>query len=174
MSHRACIGLGSNIQPERHLPAAVVELARIGELARVSQVYGSAAVGDVEQPAFLNAAVLLVTDHSPQSLCTLLREIETNLGRVRDPDNRNAARTIDLDLVLYDESVLTIGHRRIPDPDLLDRSFVAVPMADIDPHFVHPQTGETLSFIADRLRATGAPLHQRSDIQLFPVDHRQN
>ncbi|MCA9074149.1 MAG: 2-amino-4-hydroxy-6-hydroxymethyldihydropteridine diphosphokinase [Planctomycetaceae bacterium] len=166
MSHRAFIGLGSNIEPELHLPHAVTELAQLGEVVAVSHVYESPAVGDVNQPNFLNAAVLLETEHSPTELCGVLREIEQRMGRLRDPLNVNAARTIDLDLVLYDDLTTTVGSRRIPDPDILTRSFLAVPLSEVDRTYVHPETGETLEVIAARLRTTGTELTERSDLDL--------
>ncbi len=166
MSHRAYIGMGSNIEPVKHLLAAVVELSKLGELERVSQVYESTAVGDVDQPKFLNAAALLRTDQLVEPLCESLREVETQLGRKRDPGNKNAARTIDLDLVLYDECVLKVGHRRIPDPDILERAFLAVPLSEVDPEFVHPETGESLREIANRLSAKGTDLKEQPEIDL--------
>ena len=168
MRHQASIGLGSNIEPERHLRAAVVELEKLGEIEAVSPVYASIAIGDTEQPDFLNAAVRLLTEHSADSLCESLREIEADLGRVRDPQNKNAARTIDLDLVLFDDAKLKVGHRRIPDPDILVRSFLAVPLAEIDRESLHPETGETLGEIAERVKSTGTQLQLRSEIDLWP------
>ena len=168
MNYRAYIGLGSNVEPQRYLAEAVVRLSTLGEVAAVSGVYESAAVGDAGQPNFLNAAVLLRTKLSAARLCDALRDIEVQLDRVRDPHNRNAPRTIDLDLVLFDDAVLTIGHRRIPDPDILARAFLAVPLAELDPDVLHPETGEPLTAIAERVRKTGTALHARPDVNLRP------
>lgn len=165
--HRAYIGLGSNIEPERNIPAAVAALARLGTVAAVSSVYESPAAGDAAQPAYLNAAVLLCTGLSADELCcTYLPEIEARLGRVRDPLNKCAARTIDLDLVLFDREITTAGRRRIPDPDILERSFLAVPLAEVDGEYRHPETGERLSAIARRVQAHGPELTPRPDVIL--------
>ncbi len=173
-SHRAYVGLGSNIDPAHHLSAAVDELSNLGTVAVVSRVYESAAVGDAGQPNYLNAAILLLTEWSAEQLCrTELPAIESRLGRVRDPVNRNAARTIDLDLVLFDDAVLTIGHRRIPDPDIMQRSFLAVPLAEVDAECVHPETGETLAIIAERVRKNGAEIKQRPELMLRPLQNRK-
>jgi 2-amino-4-hydroxy-6-hydroxymethyldihydropteridine diphosphokinase len=166
--HRAYIGLGSNVEPQRYLAAAVSGLSSLGEVAAVSGAYESAAVGDAAQPNFLNAAVLLKTRLSAERLCDALRAIESQLDRVRDPHNPNAPRTIDLDLALFDDAVLNIGHRRIPDPDILARPFLAVPLADLDPEFIHPETGEPLAAIAERTRKTGPALRARPDVNLRP------
>ena len=166
MMHRAYIGLGSNIEPERHLRAAVLELAKLGDIAKVSRVYESKAVGDHDQLDFLNAAVLLRTDQTVEELCESLRQIESTLGRVRDPENKNATRTIDLDVLLFDETVLSLEHRRIPDPDILRRAFVAVPLSEVDPEFVHPETGQTLQMIADQMIDKGNDLKVRLEIDL--------
>lgn len=166
MKHRAFIGLGSNIEPERYLPVAVSELTSLGEIVSVSEVYQSAAVGESNQSDFLNAAVLWETDLTPLQVCDALREIEHRMGRVRDPHNKNAARTIDLDLVLYDDAVMAVGHRRIPDTEILTQSYLAVPLAELDRDYVHPEARETLGAIADNLLIDGQKLIHRPDVRL--------
>jgi 2-amino-4-hydroxy-6-hydroxymethyldihydropteridine diphosphokinase len=96
----AVVMLGSNIDPERHLPAAVRELSSLGRVLAVSSVWQTAAVGDATQADFCNAAVLLESASEPSGLLAQLHAIESRLGRVRDPQNKNAARTIDLDLAV--------------------------------------------------------------------------
>ena len=165
ISHRAFVALGSNIDPELNLPAAVRELATLGEIAAVSRVYESPPVDGSAQANYLNAAVLLLTDLSAETLCRQsLPAIEATLGRVRDPHDKNAARTIDLDLVLYDEDVLTIDHRRIPDPEISERPFLAVPLAELDPKCHVPGLGRTLSDVAASF-AGNSTLTVRSDIE---------
>jgi 2-amino-4-hydroxy-6-hydroxymethyldihydropteridine diphosphokinase len=167
--NRAYLALGSNIDPEHNLPAAVRLLGEHGEVQRVSRVWESPPVGFAEQPNFLNAAVLLLTDLSARDLrLKAIAGIERRLGRTRDPGNRNAPRTIDIDIALFNQDVLDIDHRHIPDPDLLERDFVAVPVAELAPDYVHPETKQTLSSIAGAFRA-GAPagsLEERPDVLL--------
>lgn len=148
--HRAFLALGSNVDPADHLRKAVRELASIGCVVRRSTVYETAPVGTSDPRPFLNAAVLLETTLSPHALQGELRAIEAKLGRVRDPNDKYAPRTIDIDLALYDDAVLDLDGRRVPDPDILARAFVAIPLAELDPDYVHPETGETLSAIAAR------------------------
>lgn len=161
---RVLISLGSNIEPERNLPEAVRLLAKQCELLAVSHVFQTRPVGKTDQPDFLNAAALVETELSPDELKNrVLREIEQELGRVRSTD-KNAPRTIDLDITLYGDAVLSVGSRRIPDPELLRYEHIAVPAADAAPDMPHPETRETLAQVASRL-ATGT-LRPRSDVVL--------
>ncbi len=161
----AYLSLGSNLQPERYLPGAVARLSELGQVCAVSRVYQSQPVGRLDQPDFLNAAVLLRTALSAGALRQALRQLEAQLGRVRGQDP-NAPRTIDIDLSLFNHEVLAVGRRRIPDPDLLTRAFVAAPLAELDPDYRHPLTGETLRAIAGRLTRTTA-LRVRDDVHLL-------
>lgn len=166
-SVRVFLSLGSNIEPEKNLPAAVRELQRYGKVLAVSQVWQSAPVGYAEQADFLNAAVLLETLLSAAELRNVaIPEIEAKLHRVRDPNNKNAPRTIDLDISLYGREVIEVVGRRIPDPDILSRVFVAVPLAELDPEYVHPETGTTLCEVAAGLEAATRGMKLRSDVPL--------
>jgi 2-amino-4-hydroxy-6-hydroxymethyldihydropteridine diphosphokinase len=82
----------------------------------------------------------------------VLAEVERRLGRVRTAD-RNAPRTIDADLILWNDEALDLnGRHHIPDPDLLRFAHVAVPIAELAPQMRHPETGEAMADIAGRLR----------------------
>ena len=163
--NRAFVTLGSNIEPEANLAAAVRSLREQAEVevVAVSPVYQTAPVGTLDQADFLNAAVLLRTGLSAEALkAQVLAPIEAALGRVRTAD-KNAARTIDLDIALFNYEVSEAG-RRIPDPDVLIYPHVALPLADIAPYYVHPESGETLAEIAERMTRT--PAHRREDVDL--------
>ena len=145
------IALGSNINPRANLRRAVRLLGEQCHLLAVSRVYQTAPVGTLDQANFLNAAVLVETGRTAAGLKQhVLSTIEQALGRVRTAD-KNAPRTIDLDIVLFGEDVLELGARHIPDPDLLKYPHVAVPVADVVPAWRHPETGETMRHIAERL-----------------------
>ncbi|MGH2606011.1 MAG: 2-amino-4-hydroxy-6-hydroxymethyldihydropteridine diphosphokinase [Anaerolineales bacterium] len=163
MPERAFVLLGSNLDPESNLLRAVAGLARLGEIRRVSSVYQSPPVARPGQPDFLNAAVLLETEHDPPALQRALRDLEAELGRVRGSD-KHEARTIDLDLCLYGSRIDT-GSMTLPDPDLLEHAYAAAPIAELDPAFRHPVTGEPMGQIARRLREE-ADLTRRDDIRL--------
>lgn len=141
---RAYLSLGSNIEPERHLAAALAELrGRFGALI-VSPTYRTVAVG-FDGPDFLNLAVGLDTDLQPEALDAWLHALEDRHGRRRDVP-RFSSRTLDVDLLLYDDRVLRgAGHLELPRPELAAQAFVLKPMADIAPGLVHPTLRRTLA-----------------------------
>ncbi|MCA9043719.1 MAG: 2-amino-4-hydroxy-6-hydroxymethyldihydropteridine diphosphokinase [Planctomycetaceae bacterium] len=160
----AFIALGSNIAPEENLPRAVELLSeQFGPLA-CSSVWQSAPVGDTNQPDFCNAAVLVETTLSPLEIRTQLRSVEDQLGRVRDPNNVNAARTIDLDLVLLGDVIFDEPPVLLPDPDIPHRPFLIIPLAEIGADFMHPVLQCTLAELAAKCDTNG--LTRRGDIAL--------
>lgn len=174
--HQVAVILGSNIDKEHNLPAAVRLLGERARVTGVSTVYETMAVGEQKQPSYFNAVVLLETDLSPAELKDgLLADVERQLGRRRTAD-KFAPRTIDLDIVLYDDEAFDYipadgRPRRIPDPDLLRYAHSAVPIAELLPGAIHPATGETFRTIAarimDQLAASGGdPIHPRPDFDL--------
>ena len=168
ISSQVAISLGSNIRPELNLPAAVRELRSAGEILAVSSVWESAPVGFADQANFLNAAVLLATRLRMEELKqTVLRPIEEKLGRVRvrDPGNVNAPRTIDLDISIF----LSPAESLVLDEEILTRSFVAVPLAEVLPDFAHPETGQTLAEIARSFKFPNSELRPRPDCSLGPI-----
>jgi 2-amino-4-hydroxy-6-hydroxymethyldihydropteridine diphosphokinase len=140
---RAYLSLGSNVNAEHWLTAAVAELhARFGRLD-ISPVYRSAAVG-FDGPDFLNLAVALDSDLGPEALNDWLHALEDRHGRVRG-GARYADRTLDVDIVLYDDLVLSgEGHLELPRGELR-HAFVLKPMADIAPGLRHPVTGQAMA-----------------------------
>jgi 2-amino-4-hydroxy-6-hydroxymethyldihydropteridine diphosphokinase len=140
---RAYLSLGSNIEPERHLTAAIDELrARFGAIV-VSPAYRSAAVG-FDGPAFLNLAVGIDTTLDPVALDAWLHALEDRHGRRRDGP-RYASRTLDVDIVLFDDRIVRgPGHLEIPRAEL-GQAFVLVPLADIAPAARDPVSGRTVA-----------------------------
>lgn len=140
---RAWLSLGSNLEPQRYLRAALTELReRFGPIL-VSPVYRTAAVG-FDGPDFLNLAVGLDTTLDPQALNDWLHALEDRHGRRRDVP-RFSSRTLDADIVLYDDLVLSgPGHLQLP-RDELRHAFVLKPLADIAPDVRHPLGGERLA-----------------------------
>ncbi len=167
MRNRVYLSLGSNISKELNLPLAGAMLAETGRLIAVSAAYETAAVGGEDYPGFLNAAVALDTDLGPGEFkAQVIGPIEAQLGRVRDPEDRNAPRTIDIDIVLWNDEVLDGNGVVVPDPDLLHLAHLAVPLAEIAPDLVHPLSGEKLATIAGRLVAAGQIVTARGDVVL--------
>lgn len=140
---RVYLSLGSNVSPVRYLRAALDDLRAQFGAVEVSPAYRSEAVG-FDGAAFINLAVGLDTDMLPSVLNDWLHALEDRHGRRRDVP-RFADRTLDLDIVFYDDLVTEgPGHLQIP-RDELQFAFVLRPMADIAPAFVHPVTGQTMA-----------------------------
>jgi len=139
----ALLSLGSNESPEHYLRAAVVELrARFGAVA-VSPVYRTPAVG-FDGPDFLNCAAAIHSDLEPQALNDWLHALEDRHGRRRDLP-RFSSRTLDVDIVYFDDRVMRgAGNLQLPRPEL-KHAFVLKPLADIAPDFVDPLQGRTLA-----------------------------
>lgn len=153
--HRAYLCLGSNIEPEENMQKAVSLLREMALVDRLSGCYETRAVGS-NGPNFLNMAVSLLTILDPKGLKEkLIKPIEQRLGRVRVAD-KNAPRTIDLDVIVYDEQVL--------DEDLWQRVYLALPFSDLLPNLPNPRTSETLRETAQRLLA-GEPVTSRPEIE---------
>lgn len=144
------IGIGANIEPDTHIRVALQLLARVGRVQGVSTIYRTAALGGRIQPPFLNGVVAMETSLPPLAVKAALRAIEAELGRVRTAD-RYAARTIDLDLLLYDDLVLCTEELTLPDPDIRHRAFLAIPLAELAPGLVLPDNGMRIEEIAEKL-----------------------
>ena len=137
------VGLGSNIDPEKNLRLGIGELgARFGIL-ELSNVYRSAAVG-FDGDDFLNLVASLESDAMPAQLHAMLMEIHGLAGRTRNK-SRYSPRTLDIDLLLYDDLVLDEPPIRVPRSDILKYSFVLGPLAEIAPQLRHPVTGKLIT-----------------------------
>lgn len=141
----AYIAVGSNIYPEKNLPAAMDMLAERIDLISISTFYECKALGRPDQPDYRNGVVALRTHLSPNDLIEeVLRPIETKLNRQRSHD-KFAARTIDLDLILYGDQVVQANGFSLPDQDIRERAFVAIPLLELAPGLVIPDDGVRLS-----------------------------
>lgn len=147
MSVTAYIGVGANLGDRAAtIDAAVAAIGRLDgvELLAASSLYETDPVGP-PQPRYLNGAVAVNTVLSAPELLRGLLEVERRLGRVRIDSERNAPRTIDLDLLLHGESIWREADVEVPHPRLMERAFVLVPLLEIAPHLCHPVTGSVLA-----------------------------
>lgn len=152
---RAFISIGSNIDPEINVRDALLRIGASARITAISSVYRTEPVGPPGQPPFYNCVAELETELTPRDLkFRLLRRIESELGRVRGAD-KFAPRTIDLDLILYDELVMTDGDLTLPDPDILARPFLAVPLHELAPGLVLPGSGARISEKVPAMPRTG-------------------
>ncbi len=148
---RAFIGMGSNVEPERNLREALRQLASAVRVLGVSTVFETEPIGRPEQASYFNCVAAVETAFAPLALKQdVLRRIENRLGRVRS-DDRYAARTIDLDLLLYGALVVNEAGLEIPDPDIMLRPFLAQGLAELAPDLVLPNTGTPVAELVRRM-----------------------
>ena len=146
----AYIGLGGNIgDREGTLRAALDALAATAgvEVAAVSAFRETEPVGFTEQPRFVNAAARLVTELPPRALLERLLAVERALGRTREGP-RWGPRSIDLDLLLYEDAVVDEPGLKVPHPRLAERRFALEPLAELDPGLVIPGHGPLAELLA--------------------------
>lgn len=152
----ALIALGSNMGDRRaHIEGALEVIADFPDtrLLRASRPIETPPLGEASQRAYLNAAVLIETRLKPRALLDLLLQIERDHGRVRLAGRRWGARTLDLDLILYDTMVLDTPGLTLPHPRMHERSFVLGPGAQVAPWMRHPVFGATITQLLSVVRA---------------------
>jgi 2-amino-4-hydroxy-6-hydroxymethyldihydropteridine diphosphokinase len=144
----AFVALGANIgDPTATVLAAFAALANLPEsrVARCSSLYRTAPVGLRNQPDFINAVAVLETTLPPESLLDALLDLEARFGRVRR--DRNGPRTLDLDLLLYDDIELELPRLTLPHPRLHLRAFVLYPLAEVAPGITLPRRGKLAAWL---------------------------
>ncbi len=148
------ISLGSNLGDRKgHLENAVALLQKIDsiEVKNISSVVETKPLGMAGSPDFLNLVVQIQTSIEPFKLLEELHKIEDLLGRKRNMSGRWSDRTIDLDLLMYDNLVIDSPHLKLPHPDMHLRSFVLKGMAEISPDLIHPRIGVNMLELSERL-----------------------
>lgn len=146
------IALGSNLGDRRAcLDEALRRLAPAGRLVCASSYYETDPVGYLEQGRFLNAAAHVVTDLIPHAFLGHLLTIEAELGRVRTI--RNGPRTIDLDILFWDQQIIDEPGLVVPHPRLHERLFVLEPLNEIAPDLMHPRLNLTVRALLERVRS---------------------
>ncbi|MBF0427380.1 MAG: 2-amino-4-hydroxy-6-hydroxymethyldihydropteridine diphosphokinase [Magnetococcales bacterium] len=150
------IAFGSNINPEENLSLGLSRLHALTEFHALSTIYRTQAVLDINQPIesmpdFLNGAVLIQQAWDPLELRTHLKAIEMERGR--QPNTPKwASRPLDLDIVLMGDCILQNPLLTLPDPDILTRPFLAIPLAQLAPDWIHPVEKQSLQAIASRFK----------------------
>ena len=140
------VSIGSNVEREQNIRAALATLReRFGPLL-VSSVYETSAV-DFEGEPFYNLVAAFVSQTSPNAIIAILRDIETRQGRVRT-DERFGPRTLDLDLLLYGAEAIHSAALTVPHPRLHERAFVLYPLSELEPDLVIPGHGPLRELLA--------------------------
>lgn len=153
----AAIALGSNLSSAFGEPAAIIQeavrrLAALGTVTAVSSLRSTLPVDYIDQPSFTNGVALLDTKVPAHQLMRELLAIERALGRVRDGVAAKGPRTIDLDLLLYDTQIISTADLTVPHPEMHNRAFVLVPLAEVAPTMLHPILGPPVQELLSQLR----------------------
>ena len=151
---RVYVSLGSNIERERRIREAVAELRGLYDEIELSPVYDSAAVG-FDGSNFLNLVAGFDSALDVAAVTQSFHDIDTRLGRDRSLP-KFASRSIDLDILLYDDLILDVPGIRVPRPEILVNAFVLKPLQDIAPARLHPEKGQNFASLWQAM-APGAP-----------------
>lgn len=152
LKHTAFVALGSNLgDRQANLNRAVELLKQHGvEVLKVSTFIETEPYGVTDQPRFLNGACMVKTELSPLELLRLLLFVEKEMGRVRL--RHWGERNIDLDLLLYEGVMMDTEELRLPHPDMANRDFVMLPLAELAPSLIHPVLQKTMQELAEKFR----------------------
>lgn len=163
--HSAYISLGSNLgDRHQHLNDAVAAIKKeVGTVDAISSVYETPAWG-FEGASFFNAVLRVSTLLNAEQLLDVLMRIEFQLGRVRNTEKGYQSRTIDLDILFYEDALISTEDLQVPHPELQNRLFVLQPLADIAPSKIHPKLSKTIKQLL--AACTDESVLTKLDIQL--------
>ena len=153
--NKAYILTGGNTgNRELHLAKAMEEIdTRCGQVRKQSSLYETAAWGKTDQASFLNQAMLIHTKLAPETLLQCLLDIERSMGRIRN--EKYGARSIDIDILIYNQQIVESATLSIPHPELTNRLFALLPLSEIAPRLKHPvfnkTIGQLLTLCPDKL-----------------------
>jgi 2-amino-4-hydroxy-6-hydroxymethyldihydropteridine diphosphokinase len=157
MPETAAIALGSNLpstfgSPRDNLREALRRMALLGRVIAVSSFHTTEPIGYLDQPRFINAAALLRTGLPPLDLLHALLAIEADMGRNREGVPAKGPRVIDLDLLLYSDTVMATPELTLPHPAMHERLFVLEPLAEIAANMHHPVLRKNVAELRTTLR----------------------
>ncbi|MCJ7641526.1 MAG: 2-amino-4-hydroxy-6-hydroxymethyldihydropteridine diphosphokinase [Desulfobacterales bacterium] len=153
MRHIAYIGVGSNIGDKAHrCEQGIAEILRIDrtKLLAKSSLYKTQPVGHLPQDWFVNGVIKIETDLEAPDLFRSMKEIETRLGRRKT--FRWGPRTLDLDLLLFDDQIIDTEELSVPHPRIQERQFVLIPLAEIDRYLIHPVLRKSVQELLENLK----------------------
>jgi 2-amino-4-hydroxy-6-hydroxymethyldihydropteridine diphosphokinase len=150
MPNLVYLSLGSNVgDREAQLQDALAKLAAVGSVVATSSFYETEPVEFTRQPWFLNCAIALETNKTPEQLMAAILRIEEEMGRRRV--QKKGPRAIDIDILLFDDTIVDSKELTIPHPAMHQRRFVLEPLAEIAPELLHPVLKKTIGELLDSL-----------------------
>lgn len=156
MKHnKVFLGLGSNLgnREENLLKAQKLINKKVGKVHSKSSIYETAAWGITEQNAFLNQVLEIETVFSPNAVLHLLLKIEKNMGRIREI--KWGERSIDIDVLYYNNEIISTENLVVPHPFIQERKFVLVPLCEIAPVFIHPKLKQSNLELLEKCQDSG-------------------
>jgi 2-amino-4-hydroxy-6-hydroxymethyldihydropteridine diphosphokinase len=150
MPNLVYLSLGSNVgDREAQLQDALAKLAAVGSVVATSSFYETEPVEFTRQPWFLNCAIALETNKTPEQLMAAILRIEEEMGRRRV--QKKGPRSIDIDILLFGDTIINYPELTIPHPAMHQRRFVLEPLAEIAPELLHPVLKKTIGELLDSL-----------------------
>ena len=140
--HLYFLSIGSNLEPAKHIPACIAALKNEFTVKKISSVYETQPVGPTGPDLFWNLAAEIETPLEIEDTVKKLRKLEAELGRKRNPGNKFLPRTIDLDL--------------LPQKDYQKQAFIMIPLAEISPRTLDPESGKSFQELAETLKSEGS------------------
>ncbi len=145
------LGIGSNVgNKKRNIDTAIELLSSFVKNLKKSSYYFSKAVGYTEQDDFLNMAVLGFTELSPEQLLEKVKEIEVEVGRIER--FHWGPREVDIDILFYENEIVSKENLEIPHPRIQERDFVLQPLLDLEPEFIHPVLKKSIKEMFSELK----------------------
>jgi 2-amino-4-hydroxy-6-hydroxymethyldihydropteridine diphosphokinase len=139
----------------------------IGRVVRVSSVYKAASWGFTSED-FFNICVEVSTHLNPENLLSALHQIERSMGRERNSKENYEARTIDIDILIFDNEIIFSQELIVPHKDMLERNFVMVPLAEIAPNLRHPINKKRIHFLKEQCEDKGA-IERTDEVLIRPI-----
>lgn len=147
------LGTNDGFKVKNLLVAKHLIESNLGSVISSSSVYETSAWGVEDQEDFLNLALIIKTELSPEELLVGIQEIENKMGRIRH--EKWGKRVIDIDILFYNQQIIKKANLKIPHPEITNRNFVLIPVYEIAPEFIHPELNKSITTLKDECQDTG-------------------